>query len=326
MVRKVAPNGIITTVAGTGTLGYGNNGNGPATSIAMDSPEDIAVDGLGNLYVPEVLNMIVRKIDVFDAPSLSFASTYYDAASAAQDIAVLNLGNASLTFNSISTAPNFSLGGFDTSCGTSNPPLALAASCTLGIEFAPITVGSITGSVILTDNSLNASSAEQTIALGGTATPAPQTISFNQLPNVTYGVSPITLTATASSGLPVSYSVTGPASVNNSTGQLTITGAGSVTVTAAQSGSTDYTAATPVLVGFTVYQAPLTVTVSPSSYSRAVNTANPTFTGTVSGAVNNDLNTGSIAVTYSTTLAPAAQLGAIRSRPHRAAQRPLAMP
>ena len=41
-----------------------------------------------------------------------------------------------------------------------------------------------------------------------------QTITFNPLPNVAYGVGPITLTATASSGLPVSYAVTGPATVS----------------------------------------------------------------------------------------------------------------
>src|SRR5580692_3594086 len=52
-----------------------------------------------------------------------------------------------------------------------------------------------------------------------------QTITFSSLANQTYGVSPITLTATASSGLAVTYSVTGPATVSGST--LTVTGAGS---------------------------------------------------------------------------------------------------
>ena len=62
-----------------------------------------------------------------------------------------------------------------------------------------------------------------------------QTITFGALPGVTDGVAPITLTATASSGLPVSYAVTGPATVSGST--LTVTGAGSVTVTASQAGN-----------------------------------------------------------------------------------------
>ena len=53
-----------------------------------------------------------------------------------------------------------------------------------------------------------------------------QTINFSALSNVTYGVAPITLTATASSGLPVSYSVTVPATVAASI--LTIRGVGAM--------------------------------------------------------------------------------------------------
>ena len=89
-------------------------------------------------------------------------------------------------------------------------------------------------------------------------TAAAQTITFGALPNVTYGVGPITLGASASSSLPVSYAVTGPATVAGST--LTITGAGLVTVTASQAGNTDYAAATPVSQPFTVNQASQTVT------------------------------------------------------------------
>jgi len=85
-------------------------------------------------------------------------------------------------------------------------------------------------------------------------------ITFPALPNVTYGAPPIALTATASSGLAMTYSVTGPATVSGST--LTITGAGTVTVTASQAGNKGYVAATPVSQSFTVAQAPLTVTAN----------------------------------------------------------------
>jgi hypothetical protein len=85
-------------------------------------------------------------------------------------------------------------------------------------------------------------------------------ITFPALPNVTYGASPIKLTAAASSGLAVTYTVTGPAMVSGST--LTITGAGTVNVTASQVGNRDYVAAAPVSQSFTVAQAPLTVTAS----------------------------------------------------------------
>ncbi len=77
-----------------------------------------------------------------------------------------------------------------------------------------------------------------------TVTQASQTINFAPLPNVTYGASPITLAATTSSGQAVTYTVTGPAALTNST--LTITGTGTVAVTANQTGNPNYTAATAV--------------------------------------------------------------------------------
>ena len=62
----------------------------------------------------------------------------------------------------------------------------------------------------------------------------------------------ITLNATASSGLPISYSVlSGPATVNNNI--LTTTASGNVTVEADQGGNGDYTAANAVQQTFTVF-------------------------------------------------------------------------
>ena len=79
---------------------------------------------------------------------------------------------------------------------------------------------------------------------------ASQTITFVS-PGPQNNYFPLTLAATASSGLVVSYTVTsGPATLNGST--LTFTGTGSVTVKAAQAGNSNYSAATPVSVTFTV--------------------------------------------------------------------------
>ena len=113
---------------------------------------------------------------------------------------------------------------------------------------------------------------------------ASQTITFGALPNVTYGVAPITLMATASSGLPVSYAVTGPATVSGSI--LSINGAGNVSVTASQAGNANYAAGTPVTRSFTVSPAVLTVTANNASinYGQAI----PTLTYTTTGLVNGD--------------------------------------
>jgi len=111
-----------------------------------------------------------------------------------------------------------------------------------------------------------------------------QSITFGALLNVTYGVSPITLTATASSTLPVSYTVTGPATVTGSI--LSITGAGLVTVTANQAGNSNFAAAPAVSQSFTVVKAGLTATAN--SLSRSAGAANPTLTYAIKGFVNDD--------------------------------------
>ena len=60
-IRKVAANGIITTVAGNGTVGYSGDG-GAATNAALNYPQGLAVDGLGNLFVADTSNACIRKV------------------------------------------------------------------------------------------------------------------------------------------------------------------------------------------------------------------------------------------------------------------------
>jgi sugar lactone lactonase YvrE len=60
-VRKVSPNGIITTVAGNGVHGFGGN-NGPATQAALDYPTSVAFDSAGNLYIADQHNNRLRKV------------------------------------------------------------------------------------------------------------------------------------------------------------------------------------------------------------------------------------------------------------------------
>jgi uncharacterized protein (TIGR03437 family) len=62
-VRKVTPNGVITTVAGFGTQGYWGDG-GPATSALLNDPDGVAVDASGNIYIAEWGNSVIRKVTV----------------------------------------------------------------------------------------------------------------------------------------------------------------------------------------------------------------------------------------------------------------------
>jgi uncharacterized protein (TIGR03437 family) len=59
-VRKVS-NGVITTVAGTGTAGFSGDG-GPATSAQLGQPYDVAMDSTGNLYIADAGADRIRKV------------------------------------------------------------------------------------------------------------------------------------------------------------------------------------------------------------------------------------------------------------------------
>lgn len=63
LVRKVdAKSGTISTVAGTGKAGFGGDG-GPATKAQFSSPHSIALDADDNLYIADIANHRIRKVD-----------------------------------------------------------------------------------------------------------------------------------------------------------------------------------------------------------------------------------------------------------------------
>ena len=67
-IRKVDASGVITTVAGDGTRGYGGDG-GPAVAAQLDLPYGVALDGAGNLYIADTSNDRIRKVDASGAIS-----------------------------------------------------------------------------------------------------------------------------------------------------------------------------------------------------------------------------------------------------------------
>jgi hypothetical protein len=122
-----------------------------------------------------------------------------------------------------------------------------------------------------------------------TGTQAAQTINFAAPASpVTYGVAPITLSATGgASGNAVTFTVaSGPGTIPTGSNILTITGAGTVVINANQAGNAIYAAAAPVQHSLTINAAALTVTAN--NASRATGAANPTFTASYSGFVNGE--------------------------------------
>ena len=61
-IRKITPAGIISTIAGTGTVSFSGDG-GPATAATFSYPNFLILDNSGNLIVTDNGNHRVRKID-----------------------------------------------------------------------------------------------------------------------------------------------------------------------------------------------------------------------------------------------------------------------
>lgn len=75
IVRRVdAETGVISTVCGTGKLGFSGDG-GPAVQATMNRPHSICLDGSGNLYICDIGNHRVRKVDLETGQIETFAGT-----------------------------------------------------------------------------------------------------------------------------------------------------------------------------------------------------------------------------------------------------------
>ncbi|MES2592764.1 MAG: T9SS type A sorting domain-containing protein [Bacteroidota bacterium] len=62
IIRKINTLGIITTVAGTGVAGFSGDG-GAATAATLNSPANMAIDAAGNLFIADLDNYRIRKIN-----------------------------------------------------------------------------------------------------------------------------------------------------------------------------------------------------------------------------------------------------------------------
>lgn len=117
---------------------------------------------------------------------------------------------------------------------------------------------------------------------------ANQTINFGVLTYKTFGNAPFTVAATGgASGNPVIFSTTGNCSSSGINGSIiTITGAGSCTVTASQTGSGAYNEAPIVQQSFIINKA--TLIVAANSVTRAYGYPNPVLNASFSGFQNGD--------------------------------------
>ena len=234
--------GVVSAASTVVTVGSG-----------FEAPQGIAVDGAGDVFVADERTGAVKEIVLTTPPALGFASTAVGTTSSDSPKAVVvqNSGNAGLAFSSIALGGNANFPLFGTTTCSTSTALDESGLCTVAADFSPVQPGARSSTITLTDDSLNVNGSAQAINLSGTATAAAgttaQTIMFPQpqtpaQPNTTAG-----LTASASSGLRVIYSVvSGPATVSGST--VSYTGVGTVVLEADQYGNGTYAAASPVQV------------------------------------------------------------------------------
>jgi sugar lactone lactonase YvrE len=280
------------------TLSTGSYIESTVSTSALSAPSGIAVSGSGNIYVADTYNNRVLKEDLADPPSLNFASTSPGSTSSdsPQTVTVENSGNSALIFSSPnsgsnpSMAANFNLiSSGSSSCplvtaGSPSATLAAGQSCLLPISFTPTQAGVFSSTLVLTDNALNAA-ATQSILLGGTGTGSTQqTITFGTIPAQSAN-STLALTATASSGLAVSFTSSNSAICTISGSTASLIAFGTCTIQASQAGSPVYAAASSVVQSFAVNLTVQTITFVTIPV-QAINTAVPiTLTATASSGL-----------------------------------------
>jgi streptogramin lyase len=91
-IRKITPDGVITTVAGSGIAGFAGDG-GPATNAQLNHPTGVIVDAAGGILIADQHNYRVRRVDpdgtITTVAGTGFAGGYRNGGPATQ--ADLNL-------------------------------------------------------------------------------------------------------------------------------------------------------------------------------------------------------------------------------------------
>ena len=222
------------------------------------TPCSVSVTGAGGLSLTPA-PVYSNNVNAGTASaSYSYAGDANHAISSDSKTFVINKATTTITLSGLSHTYD---GTQKSATATTNPIGLTVVSITYdGSSTAPTTIGSYAVVANLTNDNYAAVPATGTLEIS----PVPkigQTITFGALSSKTYGEADFGVSATASSGLPVSFSiVSGSATVLGST--ITITGVGTVTVRASQAGNDTYNAAPNVDQAFTVNQATPIITWS----------------------------------------------------------------
>ncbi len=246
----VAPKDLtITGVSGVSRVYDGSLAvtlTGTASYVGLENSESFSVAGtpVASFVTKTVGTAKALTVSGYAAPSANYTVTQPTGLTADITEKALTLTSAAVTSRPYNATLNATVTG--TLDGIVSPDVVTLVGTG---TFADANVG--TGIAVTSTSTLSgADSANYTLTqptgLTGDITQASQTITFAALPTKSVNDSPFSLTATASSGLAVSYSSSNNAVATVSGGTVSITGVGTTTITASQTGNSNYSAATPV--------------------------------------------------------------------------------
>ena len=226
-IRKVS-SGIISTIAGNGTAGDGGDG-GLAINAQLNYPGGVAVDSSSNVYIGDTGNNRIRAVQPPQTQTINF-SALSDRIYGAAPFTVSATATSGLTvgFNSQTVSV----------CAVSGNTVTLVSvgQCTIQATQA--------GDA----NWTAATPVNQSFQV----TQAGQTIAFGALSNQTLGTAPFSVSASASSGLPVSFASLTASVCTVSGVTVTLVSPGVCTIQAMQAGNLKFAAASPVSQSFQV--------------------------------------------------------------------------
>ena len=257
------------TISYTGFVGSDN-------ASGLDTPPTLSTSGVTNS--PVGTYPIVASGGLDNNYSFSFTNGTLTVTKATPSLSITS-ANSGQAGSSISlTASSNSTGAITWSVVSGNGSIS-------GSTLSLLSAGSVTIQASLaTDANYNSATVQQTITISALTAP---TITYNNV-NKIYGDAPFAATASSNSSGALTYSITSGnsfATINPSTGTVTILGAGTVTLKVDQAQSGTFAARSQTA---TLTIAKKTLTATAVNVTRAYNTANPTFTVTFSGFVGTD--------------------------------------
>ena len=290
-IRKVSvATGNIATISGNAGEAFAGDG-GNSDLAGLYGPYALLLDGPGNLYIADMFHNRVRKISS-NAAALTYITQRVNRISAPQPETFENDGNADLTLSTLSLDSNSAVDASTTTCFSGAVLTAASSSCTLGVEFAPTTVGNpITGTITLRSNAANTPGV---ITLSGDVLSVdPTSVTLTSSANPSGLGAPVTFTAHVST---TGTTVTGPIKFLDGTtvlGTSTLGTNGSATlivstlalgshsITAAYAGDSSNAASTSTALTQIVKQ-PTNLTLV-SSLNPSVVSNSVTFTASLTG-------------------------------------------